>query len=113
MIHPNMDSSSVPQGKLVAQGRLLLQDTFLVADPEGGLLGRMKERRVFLFEQLVIFSEPLDKKRGFSMPGFLYKNSIKVKRKITLFLLSLQEQWVSICALLLKPVYSSHIYCRR
>ncbi|XP_076016034.1 triple functional domain protein [Genypterus blacodes] len=65
-------------GKIVAQGRLLLQDTFMVADPEGGLLGRMKERRVFLFEQLVIFSEPLDKKKGFSLPGFLYKNSIKV-----------------------------------
>ncbi|XP_051245578.1 triple functional domain protein isoform X5 [Dicentrarchus labrax] len=65
-------------GKIVAQGRLLLQDTFMVSDPEGGLLGRMKERRVFLFEQLVIFSEPLDKKKGFSLPGFLYKNSIKV-----------------------------------
>ncbi|XP_063041781.1 triple functional domain protein isoform X4 [Engraulis encrasicolus] len=65
-------------GKIVAQGRLLLQDTFLVSDPDGGLLSRMKERRVFLFEQIVIFSEPLDKKRGFSMPGFLYKNSIKV-----------------------------------
>uniref|UniRef100_A0A665TUZ8 non-specific serine/threonine protein kinase n=1 Tax=Echeneis naucrates TaxID=173247 RepID=A0A665TUZ8_ECHNA len=66
------------QGKIVAQGRLLLQDTFMVSDPEGSLLGRMKERRVFLFEQLVIFSEPLDKKKGFSLPGFLYKNSIKV-----------------------------------
>ncbi|XP_061111620.1 triple functional domain protein isoform X1 [Conger conger] len=65
-------------GKIVAQGRLLLQDTFLVGDHEGGPLSRMKERRVFLFEQIVIFSEPLDKKRGFSMPGFLYKNSIKV-----------------------------------
>ncbi|KAG7245183.1 hypothetical protein INR49_023749, partial [Caranx melampygus] len=64
--------------KIVAQGRLLLQDTFMVSDPEGGLLGRMKERRVFLFEQMVIFSEPLDKKKGFSLPGFLYKNSIKV-----------------------------------
>lgn len=62
----------------MAQGRLLLQDTFMVSDTDGGLLGRMKERRVFLFEQIVIFSEPLDKKRGFSMPGFLYKNSIKV-----------------------------------
>ncbi|MEQ2219046.1 hypothetical protein XENOCAPTIV_011831 [Xenoophorus captivus] len=38
----------------------------------------MTERRVFLFEQLVILSEPLDKKKGFSLPGFLYKNSIKV-----------------------------------
>ncbi|XP_029590891.1 triple functional domain protein isoform X6 [Salmo trutta] len=64
-------------GKIVAQGRLLLQDTFMVSDPEEGE-GRMRERRVFLFEQIVIFSEPLDKKRGFSMPGFLYKNSIKV-----------------------------------
>lgn len=63
----------------MAQGRLLLQDTFMVSDPEGGLLGRMKERRVFLFEQLVIFSEPLDKKKGFYLPGFLYKNSIKVR----------------------------------
>lgn len=50
----------------------------MVSDPDGSLLGRMKERRVFLFEQLVIFSEPLDKKKGFSLPGFLYKNSIKV-----------------------------------
>lgn len=56
----------------------MLQDTFMVSDPEGSVLGRMKERRVFLFEQLVIFSEPLDKKKGFSLPGFLYKNSIKV-----------------------------------
>ncbi|MEQ2166132.1 hypothetical protein GOODEAATRI_024561, partial [Goodea atripinnis] len=64
-------------GKIVAQGRLLLQDTFMVSDPDDGLQGRMTERRVFLFEQLVIFSEPLDKKKGFSLPGFLYKNSIK------------------------------------
>ncbi|KAM8841306.1 triple functional domain protein-like isoform 2-T3 [Spinachia spinachia] len=64
--------------KNVAQGRLLLQDTFMVSDPEGSLLDRMKERRVFLFEQVVIFSELLDKKKGFSSPGFLYKNSIKV-----------------------------------
>ncbi|KAI7806101.1 putative triple functional domain protein-like, partial [Triplophysa rosa] len=65
-------------GKIVAQGRLLLQDTFMVSDQDGGLLARMKERRVFLFEQIVIFSEPLDKKKGFSMPGYLFKNSIKV-----------------------------------
>ncbi|XP_073677543.1 triple functional domain protein [Garra rufa] len=65
-------------GKIIAQGRLLLQDTFMVAEPDGSLLNRMKERRVFLFEQIVIFSEPLDKKRGFSMPGYLYKYSIKV-----------------------------------
>uniref|UniRef100_A0A8C8SV57 non-specific serine/threonine protein kinase n=1 Tax=Pelusios castaneus TaxID=367368 RepID=A0A8C8SV57_9SAUR len=65
-------------GKIVAQGKLLLQETFLVTDQDTGLLSRCKERRVFLFEQIVIFSEPLDKKKGFSMPGFLFKNSIKV-----------------------------------
>uniref|UniRef100_A0AAR2LL39 non-specific serine/threonine protein kinase n=1 Tax=Pygocentrus nattereri TaxID=42514 RepID=A0AAR2LL39_PYGNA len=65
-------------GKIVAQGRLLLQDTFMVSDQDSSLLSRMKERRVFLFEQIVIFSEPLDRKKGFSMPGYLFKNSIKV-----------------------------------
>ncbi|XP_046887928.1 triple functional domain protein [Hypomesus transpacificus] len=66
------------EGKIVAQGRLLLQDTFMVCDQDSGLLSRMKERRVFLFEQIVIFSEPLDKKKGYSTPGYLFKNSIKV-----------------------------------
>uniref|UniRef100_A0A2K5JU63 non-specific serine/threonine protein kinase n=1 Tax=Colobus angolensis palliatus TaxID=336983 RepID=A0A2K5JU63_COLAP len=65
-------------GKIIAQGKLLLQDTFLVTDQDAGLLPRCRERRIFLFEQIVIFSEPLDKKKGFSMPGFLFKNSIKV-----------------------------------
>lgn len=64
----------------MAQGRLILQDTFMVSDQDSGLLSRMKERRVFLFEQIVIFSEPLDKKKGFSTPGYLFKNSIKVRR---------------------------------
>ncbi|XP_012819809.1 triple functional domain protein isoform X3 [Xenopus tropicalis] len=65
-------------GKIVAQGKLLLQDTFLVTEQDAGLLPRCKERRVFLFEQIVIFSEPLDKKKGYSTPGFLFKNNIKV-----------------------------------
>lgn len=52
----------------------------MVSDPDGGHHSRMRERRVFLFEQLVIFSEPLEKKKGSSLPGFLYKNSIKVTK---------------------------------
>ncbi|KAK1794796.1 hypothetical protein P4O66_010000 [Electrophorus voltai] len=56
-------------GKIVAQGRLLCKDTFMVSDQDSGLLARAKDRRVFLFEQIVIFSEPLDKKKGFSTPG--------------------------------------------
>lgn len=33
---------------------------------------------MFLFEQLVIFSEPIDKKKGLPLPGYTFKNSIKV-----------------------------------
>ncbi|XP_068170697.1 rho guanine nucleotide exchange factor 25 [Antennarius striatus] len=66
------------EGKITAQGKLLQQDTFSVSEQESGLLSKAKERRVFLFEQLVIFSEPIDKKKGFSLPGYTFKNSIKV-----------------------------------
>ncbi|XP_075810292.1 rho guanine nucleotide exchange factor 25 isoform X1 [Microtus pennsylvanicus] len=69
------------EGKLTAQGKLLGQDTFLVTEPEsGGLLSsRGRERRVFLFEQIVIFSEALGGGgRGGTQPGYVYKSSIKV-----------------------------------
>ncbi|XP_029362811.1 rho guanine nucleotide exchange factor 25 isoform X3 [Echeneis naucrates] len=66
------------EGKITAQGKLLQQDTFTVAEQDSGFLSRAKERRVFLFEQLVIFSEPIDRKKGFSVPGYVFKNSIKV-----------------------------------
>lgn len=45
-------------------------------EQDGGVLSRSKERRVFLFEQVVIFSEPL--RKGSSNPGYQFKNSIKV-----------------------------------
>ncbi|XP_076967323.1 rho guanine nucleotide exchange factor 25 isoform X2 [Tamandua tetradactyla] len=69
------------EGKLTAQGKLLGQDTFWVTEPEaGGLLSsRGRERRVFLFEQLIIFSEALGGgMRGGTQPGYVYKSSIKV-----------------------------------
>ncbi|XP_077369104.1 rho guanine nucleotide exchange factor 25 isoform X2 [Festucalex cinctus] len=66
------------EGKITAQGKLLQQDTFTVTEQDSGFLSRAKERRVFLFEQLVIFSEPIDRKKGFSLPGYIYKSSIKV-----------------------------------
>lgn len=66
------------EGKITALGKLLQQDTFTVTEQDSGLLSRARERRVFLFEQLVIFSEPIDKKKGFSIPGYIFKNSIKV-----------------------------------
>ncbi|XP_015007613.2 rho guanine nucleotide exchange factor 25 isoform X6 [Macaca mulatta] len=68
------------EGKLTAQGKLLGQDTFWVIEPEaGGLLSsRGRERRVFLFEQIIIFSEALGGGvRGGTQPGYVYKSSIK------------------------------------
>ncbi|KAG5836244.1 hypothetical protein ANANG_G00252520 [Anguilla anguilla] len=66
------------EGKITAQGKLLQQDTFMVMEQDSSFLPRPKERRLFLFEQLVIFSEPIDRKKGFSLPGYTFKNSIKV-----------------------------------
>uniref|UniRef100_A0A672L3T3 Rho guanine nucleotide exchange factor 25 n=1 Tax=Sinocyclocheilus grahami TaxID=75366 RepID=A0A672L3T3_SINGR len=66
------------EGKITAQGKLLQQDTFTIAEQDSSILSRFKERRVFLFEQLVIFSEPIDRKKGFSVPGYIFKNSIKI-----------------------------------
>ncbi|XP_076874644.1 rho guanine nucleotide exchange factor 25 isoform X2 [Brachyhypopomus gauderio] len=66
------------EGKITAQGKLLQQDTFTVSEQDSGFLSRPKERRVFLFEQIVIFSEPIDRKKGFSLPGYIFKNSIKM-----------------------------------
>uniref|UniRef100_A0A669CEY4 Rho guanine nucleotide exchange factor 25 n=1 Tax=Oreochromis niloticus TaxID=8128 RepID=A0A669CEY4_ORENI len=65
------------EGKITAQGKLLQQDTFSVSEQESGFLSKARERRVFLFELLVVFSEPIDKKKGFPLPGYTFKNSIK------------------------------------
>ncbi|XP_071978224.1 kalirin isoform X14 [Engystomops pustulosus] len=64
------------EGKLTAQGKLLQQDTFYVIEQESGLQSRPKERRVFLFEQIVIFSELL--RKGSSTPGYMFKRGIKM-----------------------------------
>lgn len=65
------------QGKLTSQGKLLQQETFFVTEQDAGVLSRSKERRVFLFEQIVIFSELL--RKGSSTPGYQFKKSIKVQ----------------------------------
>ncbi|XP_030643161.1 kalirin isoform X2 [Chanos chanos] len=64
------------EGKLTSQGKLLQQETFFVSEQDSGVLSRSKERRVFLFEQIVIFSELL--RKGSSTPGYQFKKSIKV-----------------------------------
>ncbi|XP_025048482.1 rho guanine nucleotide exchange factor 25 [Alligator sinensis] len=66
------------RGKLTAQGKLLQQDTFWVTEGDGGLLPRGRRRRVFLFEQVVILSEAVDRRRGFTPPAYVHKSSIKM-----------------------------------
>lgn len=74
------------QGKITAQGKLLLQDNLLVTEHAAKTkIDRqmLRERRVFLFEQIIIFSEEMEKKKSnLSSPGYIYKNSIQVIFKI-------------------------------
>ena len=63
-----------------------LQDTLLVAEVTSGGSSskgnqlKFKERRVFLFEQIILFSEMIEKKRGNIVSAYyLFKNSLKVR----------------------------------
>lgn len=76
----NIGTLIAPQGKLTAQGKLLQQDTFYVTEHDSGVQSRPKERRVFLFEQIVIFSELL--RKGSLTPGYMFKRSIKVRNRV-------------------------------
>ncbi|ESO86296.1 hypothetical protein LOTGIDRAFT_220800 [Lottia gigantea] len=68
-------------GKITAQGKLLLQDTLLVAEVSPSGQQKFKERRVFLFEQIIIFSEMTEKRKGdFSNANYVFKNSVKVNK---------------------------------
>lgn len=75
----NVRALCASQGKLTAQGKLLQQDTFYVTEQDSGVQSRPKERRVFLFEQIVIFSELL--RKGSLTPGYMFKKSIKVRNR--------------------------------
>ncbi|XP_067120464.1 LOW QUALITY PROTEIN: triple functional domain protein-like [Centruroides vittatus] len=65
-------------GKITAQGKLLLQGILQVSDASTG--GKMKERQVFLFEQIIIFSEAVGQKTQFSNPVYIYKNHLQVNK---------------------------------
>ncbi|XP_034275090.1 rho guanine nucleotide exchange factor 25 isoform X2 [Pantherophis guttatus] len=67
------------EGKLTSQGKLLQQNTFWVIEQAGGILARARERRIFLFEQILILSETLERRRGpYAAPTYAFKSSIKV-----------------------------------
>ena len=44
----------------------------------------MEERRVFLFEQIIIFSKETEKrKNNLSQPGYIFRSSLKVNIVLT------------------------------
>lgn len=74
------------EGKLTAQGRLLKQGVLQVAETKELLNAavvancKFRERQVFLFEQIIIFSEPVGQKTQFSNPVYVYKAHLQVNR---------------------------------
>lgn len=72
------------QGKITAQGKLLLHGPLICSDAQGGtssIIGKNKELQVFLFEQSIIFSEVVGKKTQFTSPQYIYKAHIQVLNK--------------------------------
>lgn len=79
------------EGKVTAQGKLLLQGQLAVSDATSASASsnfaqimatttKLKERQVFLFEQMIILSEMVGAKSQFSTPSFIYKNSLQVNK---------------------------------
>ncbi|XP_026826598.1 kalirin isoform X2 [Ooceraea biroi] len=66
-------------GKITAQGKLLLHGPLLVSEISN-VLTRGKEWQVFLFEQNIIFSESVGKKTQFTNPAYIYKAHIQVNK---------------------------------
>ena len=56
----------------------VVKDEFVVVDGKAKTKG--KERRVFLFEKIIIFSEPMTREGG--LPEFRYVHSMKVNIKL-------------------------------
>ena len=70
-------------GKITAQGKLLQQGSILIGEMAPGTsvaTVKMKERQVFLFEQIIIFSDSVGQKTQFSNPVYIYKNHLQVNK---------------------------------
>ncbi|KAK2561484.1 Kalirin [Acropora cervicornis] len=74
-------------GKIQALGQLIMQDTLTVADPE---TRKPCKRQVFLFEQLMIFSEPFERKLDWTV--YIYRHSIKPDAEIFTMTVSSPEK---------------------
>lgn len=73
------------EGKITAQGKLLLHGPLLCTEGAGAgtdrntnLVIKPRELQVFLFEQNIIFSEIVGKKTQFTNPSYIYKTHVQV-----------------------------------
>jgi hypothetical protein len=105
------------EGRITAQGRLLMQDTVLVQEPSDEATGnkkkkdtpvKLKERRVFLFQQIIIFSEMIGSSKKFTSPRYIFKSDMKVNK------LQFQKDDASLCFTLLDktPESNKKIVCQ-
>ncbi|XP_046401247.1 triple functional domain protein [Ischnura elegans] len=69
-------------GKITAQGKLLLHGPLICYESSSGTNIKGKELQVFLFEQNIIFSEAVGKKTQFINPVYIYKAHIQVNKMI-------------------------------
>nr|XP_024216575.1 triple functional domain protein isoform X4 [Halyomorpha halys] len=67
-------------GKITAQGKLLLHGALLCSEGTSTANFKGKELVVFLFEQNIIFSEAVGKKTQFTNPVYIYKAHIQVNK---------------------------------
>ncbi|XP_049828356.1 kalirin isoform X4 [Schistocerca gregaria] len=67
-------------GKITAQGKLLLHGPLVCCEGNSAFNFKGKELHVFFFEQNVIFSEAVGKKTQFSNPVYIYKAHIQVNK---------------------------------
>ena len=83
------------EGKIVAQGKLLLHGPLLCTDdPTSGPNYKLKEMTVFLFEQIIIFAETVGRKNQFTSPVYTYKAHIQVDIFISI---TGYEMFVGLC----------------
>jgi triple functional domain protein len=72
------------EGKITAQGNLLLYGTLLCVECLSGdrnsSMQKPKELRVFLFEQNIIFSDIVGRKTQFTNPSYIYKSHVQVNK---------------------------------
>ncbi|KAF7988703.1 hypothetical protein HCN44_001276 [Aphidius gifuensis] len=66
-------------GKITAQGKLLLHGPLIVAELSAVTI-KEREWQVFIFEQNIIFSEALSKKTQFTSPAYVHKAHIQVNK---------------------------------